>query len=72
MARAYKHTDVAVLNWAVKYLVPKSTLITLENELSISHSTLWWCFVHRLPNISTVTSQAVNVKLQNNNRRNKA
>ena len=21
MARAYKHTDVAVLNWAVKYLV---------------------------------------------------
>lgn len=42
-------TDSDIVNWAACYLSDSSnTLNALEAELGVSHSTIWWCFVHRL------------------------
>lgn len=44
-----KWSDQDVLYWAVRYIiVPDCTLIDLEAKLGVCHSTMWWCFMHRL------------------------
>ena len=59
-----KWEDYEVVGWARAYLKDsKATLFTLESELNVSHSTLWWCFVHRLPYIDEATAKATNNKL---------
>ena len=46
-----KWTDKEVREWAYEYVADKrNTLDKLERRLGVSHSTLWWCFQHRLHN----------------------
>lgn len=50
--RSYRWHDKDVKKWARAYTRKRSeTLATLESSLGVSHSTLWWCFVHRLEGI---------------------
>lgn len=52
MTRALKWTDEEVLGWAYYFISnPKHSLIELEQDLGVSHSTTWWCFCHRLWNL---------------------
>lgn len=44
-------SDKEVVLWAKKYKHPKSRLLILEEQIGVSHSTLWWCFTHRLQRI---------------------
>lgn len=61
----YKWTNKEITKWADKYLVKKATLYTVESKIGISHSTLWWCFQHRLDK-RTSTYKAVMKKLATN------
>lgn len=45
--------DKDVLEWAEIYVGTCKTLETLEAELKVSHSTLWWNFMHRLPHLDS-------------------
>jgi len=58
-----KWSDDQVLEWGKIYIESKISLMNMERDLGISHSTLWWCFVNRLPNIDYCLSQKVNFKL---------
>lgn len=46
-----RHSDEDVKFWAQVYVELGMSLEELEKELGISHSTTWWCFIHRLPTI---------------------
>lgn len=46
-----KHSDEDVRFWAEVYTELNITLEEIEKEMAISHSTTYWCFVHRLPYI---------------------
>lgn len=46
-----KHSDEDVKFWAEVYTELGITLEEIEQELGISHSTTWWCFMHRLADI---------------------
>lgn len=46
-----KHSDEDVKFWAEVYTELGITLEEIEREMAISHSTTYWCFVHRLPGI---------------------
>lgn len=51
MVRHFKWTDKEIREWAYEYIDNGgTTLIKLEKKLGVSHSTLWWCFKHRLHN----------------------
>lgn len=63
MVKKYKWSDDEVLYWARQYLQPRTTLFILENDIAISHSTLWWCFIHRLPGIDYKLFRNVDAKL---------
>lgn len=41
-------SDEDVLNWADLFIDTFKPLVTLEKELGVSHSTIWWNFMHRL------------------------
>lgn len=46
-----KWSDAEIREWAYAYVGDKSaSLIDLEDRLGVSHSTIWWCFQHRLRN----------------------
>ena len=47
----YKHSDKDIKAWARQYSKGGTNLETMENQLNVSHSTIWWCFQHRLYNI---------------------
>ena len=48
----YHYTEEEVKNWANIYLSNEQPFLkTMEIEIGIPHSTIWWNFVHRLPNI---------------------
>lgn len=47
-----RRSDAEILRWANYYVVVGTPLMKLENSLGVPHSTLWWCFIHRLPDIS--------------------
>ena len=52
MRRYNRWSDCEVLKWANMYVSKtKCTLMYIESMIGVSHSTLWWCFTHRLPNI---------------------
>ena len=68
MARRYLWTDKEIKIWAKKYLKKRETLMTLEQSTEVSHSTLWWCFVHRLEGIDPDLYDSVNDKLELNRR----
>ena len=65
-----KWSDKDVATWARAYTRKKSeTLMTLEDTLRISHSTLWWCFQHRLGEINTRLYLITMEKLDTNKRK---
>lgn len=40
------------------------SLITMEQNLGVSHSTLWWCFRRRLPTINKNLYNKVTARLE--------
>lgn len=66
MARKCLWTDKEVKGWARKYLKKRETLMTLEQSIDVPHSTLWWCFVHRLEGVDPELYDSVTVKLEAN------
>ena len=59
--------DLDVRRWAEYFTShPRITLMFLENRIGVSHSTLWWCFRHRLEAICPRLYQAAIQQLQNN------
>lgn len=48
-----KWSDKEVLEWAEIYVSTCKTLNVLEQDLNVSHSTLWWNFMHRLPRLNS-------------------
>lgn len=56
-------SDDQVLEWAKIYIESKMSLDKMEKILSIPHSTLWWCFINRLPGIDYKLFRVVNAKL---------
>ena len=52
MARYHqRHSDEDVKYWAEVYTQLDVSLDEIEAAYAVSHSTAWWCFVHRLPDI---------------------
>lgn len=47
-----RHSDIEVIEWAEIYVDTCKPLDELEQQLKVSHSTLWWCFMHRLPKLN--------------------
>lgn len=56
----WKNEDV--IKWAQEYANKGVTLRDMENRLNVSHSTIWWCFQHRL---SSLDSNLYNQALEN-------
>lgn len=52
-------SDDDVRTWAELYVEKAATLEQLEDTLKVSHSTLWWCFMNRLPAIDSGLAQEV-------------
>lgn len=75
MIKGRRWKDEDILRWANHYIVIGTPLMRMEVELGVSHSTLWWCFIHRLPDIDTTVYQEVmdriRINLKNKNRRTK-
>lgn len=61
-----RRTDEEIIKWAQMYLYGNKGLIKLEEDTGVSHSTMWWCFTHRLENINHVMYASVFCKLQTN------
>ncbi len=61
--RKVKWSDNQVLEWAKIYIESKISLDNMEKILFIPHSTLWWCFINRLPRIDYKLFRIVNAKL---------
>lgn len=68
MGKSYKWHDEEIWRWGVLYVENRVTLNKLEEILSVSHSTLWWCFEHRLADIDKGLYNAVQKKLRANRR----
>lgn len=66
MAKRYLWTDKEVKGWARKYMVKRATLNSLEASIGVAHSTLWWCFTHRLEDIDLDLYDRVMIKLEAN------
>lgn len=43
--------DEEIMRWANHYIVLGTPIMKLEISLGVPHSTLWWCFTHRLQRI---------------------
>ena len=64
----YYWTNRQVLSWARYYVSNVVTLVDMENQLGVSHSTLWWCFQNRLPLLDVQLYSKVIEKLDYNKR----
>ena len=47
----YKFSDKHVVRWAKIYRTNQITLMEMERAFNVSHSTIWWCFQNRLPQL---------------------
>lgn len=66
----YRYTEQDIVAWAKEYVnLPLSTFLKLENTLGVPHSTLWWCFMNRLPHIDFPLYRFVTFKIQDNMKR---
>ena len=45
----YKYKSADVVKWANYYSRHRITIQGLEDRYGVSHSTIWWSFVNRLP-----------------------
>lgn len=65
--------DETIIAWADLFTSRRITLMEMEALLGVSHSTLWWCFIHRLPRIDTErfdkVSECLTVNIHNKNAR---
>lgn len=43
--------DEEIMRWANHYIVLGTPIMKLENKINVPHSTIWWCFTHRLQRI---------------------
>lgn len=68
MGRSYKWSDEEIWRWGALYVEGKIALMKLEESLCVSHSTLWWCFEHRLADTDKDLYNAVQNKLRANRR----
>ena len=67
--------DEEIMRWANHYTVLGTPLMKMETQLGVPHSTLWWCFTHRLQHIDNsmyneVLEQIIFNKNNKNRRRN--
>lgn len=69
MKGEYIWTDKEVVSWAHEYIQNNETLFTVEERLGVSHSTLWWCFCHRLFGIDSALYHEVMNKVGINKRK---
>ena len=51
MSYKKRWSDEDIIRWAEMFIARKMTLMEMEIMIGVSHSTLWWCFTHRLPRI---------------------
>ena len=65
MATHYKYDDDEVVEWADYYINLGFSLQELEQLLEVSHSTIWWCFMNRLPHIRPDLCPKVGVAISN-------
>lgn len=49
--RHVRRSNAEIMRWANYYIVVGTPIMRLEKELEVPHSTLWWCFTHRLQGI---------------------
>ena len=59
-------TDKEVLEWAEEYINTQVTLEELEAKIKVSHSTLWWNFVNRLPRLDMDLYNLVMLTMETN------
>lgn len=59
-------TDKEVLEWATEYVNTKSTIEELEEKLKVSHSTISWNFIHRLPRLDRELYELVMLTMEAN------
>lgn len=43
--------DEEIMRWANHYIVLGTPIMKLEHKINVPHSTIWWCFTHRLQHI---------------------
>ena len=51
MKHKKRWSDENVIAWADLFTAKRTTLMEMEIMIGVSHSTIWWCFTHRLPHI---------------------
>ena len=61
------HKDKDVLKWARYYTSRHTTLAEMEDKFGVSHSTLYWVFVNRLPLLDVELYDSVLVSIAFNN-----
>lgn len=66
MIKSRKYTAKQVEDWGWKYLKKGATLYKLEENLGVSHSTLWWYFQYKLGDIDLELHALVMTRLQYN------
>lgn len=55
----FRHKDKDVLKWARYYTSRHTTLMEMEEKFGIQHSTLYWVFLNRLPELDVELYDAV-------------
>lgn len=66
--RRFKHSDRDIAKWARYYRDNTVTLMELEDLIDVQHSTIWWCFMNRLPLFDIPLYDAVCEKIDWNKR----
>lgn len=64
--KSYKYQEHEVLGWANYYAENVTTLMEMEGKYNVSHSTIWWNFIHRLPWLDYELYQKVLSKIESN------
>ena len=62
------HKDAQILTWAKHQTTHTATLMDMEKSMKASHSTIWWCFQHRLPKLDVALYDEVLERLDYNKR----
>ena len=63
-----KWSNKQIVSWAKQYRRGKVTLMDMEDALGVSHSSIWWCFQNRLPELDVALYLEVMEQLDYNMR----
>lgn len=66
MSRIKRWNDAEIMRWANHYIVLGTPIMKLENKINVPHSTIWWCFTHRLQHIDPTMHAEVLERLNSN------